>query len=87
MKKKRRIHVTDHALLRFLERVGGFDIDGLRRNMASRLRDAAATGAPAVVIDGHAYCLTHNEDGSTTLTTVLDRELAGPHMRKPEDQA
>jgi hypothetical protein len=34
---KRTVRVTDHAVLRYLERVGGFDIETLRQNMARRV--------------------------------------------------
>jgi hypothetical protein len=37
-----KIGVSDHALVRFLERAGGFDVEALRASMAASLARAAA---------------------------------------------
>ncbi|MBY6244181.1 hypothetical protein, partial [Methylosinus sp. Sm6] len=37
-----RIGVSDHALVRFLERAGGFDVEALRASMEASLARAAA---------------------------------------------
>lgn len=36
------IGVSDHALLRFLSRAGGFDLEPLRKQMQAALTDASA---------------------------------------------
>ncbi|KPF98825.1 hypothetical protein IP86_10905 [Rhodopseudomonas sp. AAP120] len=41
----RLLHVSDHALLRILERAGGVDIEGLRRTVALSVGRAAAAAA------------------------------------------
>lgn len=38
----RPLHVSDHALLRILERAGGVDIEALRRSVAQSLGRAVA---------------------------------------------
>jgi hypothetical protein len=40
--------VSDHALLRYLERAGGFDVEGLRQEIAKACADAAKAGAVSV---------------------------------------
>lgn len=35
------LHVSDHALLRFLERAGGIDVESLRRAVAASIARAA----------------------------------------------
>lgn len=65
-----RLIVTDHAVLRYLERVGGFEIEALRRDIAARLQPAADLGARAVVLDGHSFLIDRREDGPV-LVTVL----------------
>lgn len=35
--KKPRVPVSDHAVLRYLERVGGMDIEGLRREIGHKV--------------------------------------------------
>lgn len=65
-----RLGVSDHALIRYLERVGGFEIERLRADMVAKLQPYADSGAGAVVIDGHAYVFAHNEDGSSVVTVL-----------------
>lgn len=35
------LHVSDHALLRYFERVGGVDVEAVRRALSERLSPAA----------------------------------------------
>lgn len=78
--KKPRLLVTDHAIVRYLERVGGFDIEGLRRSIGRRCDTAHEAGATSVLIEGHAFLIV---DGH--VVTVLD----GGEMlnRKPRARA
>lgn len=57
--KKPRLHVSDHAVLRYLERAGGFDIEALRRSIGQRCEPAYRIGASSLVIEGIAF-LIHN---------------------------
>ena len=50
-----RVRVTDHAVLRHLERVGGVDIETLRTAIAASL-DRAATTADAIGEDTYDIC-------------------------------
>lgn len=75
--KRPRIRVSDHAVLRYLQRVGGFDIERLRAEIAARVEGAAEAGASGVVIDGFRYCIRPDDFGHRrVVTTILDRELA-----------
>ena len=49
--------VTDHALVRYLERVVGIDVEAHRREVAGLVSVAVAHRAGALVHDGHRYCL------------------------------
>jgi molybdopterin biosynthesis enzyme len=69
------LHVSDHAVLRYLERIRGIDIEKARREIAARvdkvlqdprLDETDAPGATGVVIDGYAYRM---ED--RTVVTIL----------------
>ncbi len=53
-------HVTDHALIRYLERVVGVDVERYRRDVADRVASAVALGATAVVSDGFRYTLAES---------------------------
>ncbi|WP_411836722.1 hypothetical protein [Paracoccus sp. ME4] len=66
-----RLGVTDHALIRYLERVGGFEIEALRRDIAHRLQPASDAGAASVVIDGHVYLIGRADPRGPSVVTVL----------------
>ena len=61
--------VSDHAVLRYMERVLGCDLEGVRRVIAEECALGAAMGAVSVVKGDVQYCL-HN--GCVT-TVVLKR--------------
>lgn len=53
--KKSRHPVTDHAVIRYLERVEGIDIETIRRRIG-RVADVGLTaGAAGVISDGFIY--------------------------------
>jgi hypothetical protein len=59
-----RARVSDHAVVRFLERVKGMDIEKIRREILSETVLAAiAMGARAVEIEGHKFTIV---DGCIT---------------------
>ena len=62
MKKPR---VTDHAVLRYIERVGGFDVDAVRRHIANVCAQAVAAGATTLKHDGVRF--TFSSDAVTTV--------------------
>jgi hypothetical protein len=67
--KKPRLLVTDHAIVRYLERVGGFDIDGLRHQIARRCESGASVGASSVIVEGFAFLI-----GDGQVITVVHAE-------------
>lgn len=83
--KKTRVRVTDHALVRFLERVGGVDVEALRQALARSMEEAAHLGAAAAVVDGYRYVLRTDEDGPF-LVTVEPFAQASPIHRKPHQR-
>lgn len=74
--------VTDHALVRWLERACGIDMEWLR----GRLRDEVAAAAKLKVRkwrrDGLVYVF--GPDGK--LVTVLPDEKPGPAIRPPRER-
>ncbi|MEW6125378.1 MAG: hypothetical protein AB1698_22450 [Pseudomonadota bacterium] len=50
-------HVTDHAVLREIERVHGIDVEAVRRHIAHRVRHAVAAGAAGLLSEGHRYII------------------------------
>lgn len=64
--KKPAIHVTDHALVRYLERVMGFDVDGVRRHIGHIADLGIQHGATGVQSGGFSYKLR----GNTVITVT-----------------
>ena len=85
--KKPRHHVTDHALLRFMERAQGFDIEAIRRDLGRRI-DAACAGHEGhcgVTIDGFTFRIVDDR-----VVTVYDQKRRehhlGSYMRRREQE-
>ena len=49
--------VTDHAIVRYLERVYGVDVNSLRKRIADITKDGRDAGASAIISDGVRYTL------------------------------
>lgn len=67
-----RIVVSDHALVRYLERVVGLDVEAARRLIVEQVQLGASLGAAGVSVGGHTYVLDHTI-GRVAVTTVLPR--------------
>lgn len=78
--KRPRVRVSDHAVLRYLERAGGFDVEGLRRAIGRRVEAAVAAGACGIVVGGVSFRVKDGGDGPV-VTTVIE---AGWHPRGHE---
>lgn len=67
-----KVRVSDHAMVRYLERVGGFDMTRLRAELEARVAATYVLGAPAVVIDGFRFAVRVDQHGPV-VTTVIER--------------
>lgn len=76
-------HITDHAVLRYLERAGGFQIEALRQAMAERVGRTAAPGAASVLIDGLRFVLKDGPQG-LTVVTVLEKDQRATVLRQED---
>ncbi len=47
----RTVRITDHAILRYLERAHGLDVDAVRRHMVGLAATAGELGAIAVTVE------------------------------------
>ncbi|MEJ0012827.1 MAG: hypothetical protein WDM94_09415 [Bauldia sp.] len=77
----RTVMVSDHALLRYLERVKGVDIESARAEVIAITGVAAALGAPTAVRDGHAYVIKNY-----TVTTVLPKGGRPSRQSRPSPE-
>jgi len=58
MSRKPKVVVSDHALVRYLERVELIDLDATRADILEALRDRIAPcSLQNVVVDGFRYCI------------------------------
>ena len=70
---RRKVRVTDHALIRFLERAGGFEIEKLRREIAKKVYKSAPEGATGIKVDGIQFVIVGDGE-ERVVTTVLDQQ-------------
>lgn len=54
------IEVTDHAIVRWLERVRGIDMDAVRAEIAAHCRTAVEFGAASVLVHNVKFRLNQN---------------------------
>ena len=64
-----RVYVSDHALVRWLERVGGVDMDFFRDHISSLVEEAFDTGFDTITIDSFTYMLDRKD---RCVKTVLE---------------
>ncbi len=63
-----KVRVTDHAVLRYLERVHGIDVPAARARIGIICSPAVAQGAVAIQSDGHFFIVKQD-----AVVTVLER--------------
>lgn len=69
-----KIRVSDHALIRYMERVHGYDLAPLRDELSKKISTAAAVGAKNFKDNGFIYTLAYEAD-SVVVVTVLSNEM------------
>ncbi len=75
--------ITDHALLRYLERVVGVDVASHRQELEAKLAKAVELGAVALVSEGWRYTIV---DCHVTTVMARGRNLVQPRLREREDE-
>lgn len=84
-----KLRVSDHALVRFLERAGNLDVESVRVSLESGLARAAAaaraigTSDYLIRMNGHTFIVR----SETVVTVLLDDDNAGARahaLGKPE---
>ncbi|MCO5059662.1 MAG: hypothetical protein M9905_17630 [Rhizobiaceae bacterium] len=64
------IRVTDHAVLRYLERAHGLDVDAVRRHLSGKVLNGARLGAVAVTIENVKLVLREHADEIHVVTAL-----------------
>lgn len=75
------LRVTDHAVLRWLERVEGVDVDSIKRRIARAVRRGVDHGAAGVILDGVTFYLQYACDEAVVTTT--HSPYPRPHLAEP----
>ena len=65
------VYITDHAVLRYLERAHGLDVDAVCRHLAGRLTTGARLGAVGVTIDNVKFVLKRDAETVSAVTVLL----------------
>lgn len=74
-----KIRVSDHALVRYLERVHGIDLEDVRREIEDTVKDKVVSSISNqnIVVNGHRYCIR-----DSTITTIGFSDYGVSGMRK-----
>lgn len=72
-----RIQISDHALLRYLERACGMEIEAMREELAGILSQVVRPGRRSVVRDGLRFIFRGD-----TLATVYENRAQGAHVSR-----
>lgn len=79
--KIRTVHISDHALVRFLERVHGVDVEAMRIDLERQCRDAAKIGASTFTVKGVKFCFSAPRDGAVVVTTIKTPDMGSSRSR------
>lgn len=80
MKKPALPSVSDHAVLRYLERAKGVDIEATRRHIAGLVARGVEREGVAVIVEGVKFMLREN----VVVTVLSRRSTAIPHREGDE---
>lgn len=69
-KKPSELFITDHMLLRVLQRLAGIDTEVIRAQLLKKLRPFAEGGATYAVIDGVRYAFSSDPNSDNTYVTT-----------------
>lgn len=72
-----KVHVSDHALLRFIERYYQVDIEKIRSNIEAAAYPAAKLGAASFAVENITLCMRRDtvRENLVTVATVLERGM------------
>jgi len=78
------VTITEHALLRYLERILELDLDAMRKRLEQDIRAAAHAGAKTITIDGATFVLQPTPVGGICVVTVLTQKMRRDSHRRNE---
>jgi hypothetical protein len=70
-----KVNVSDHALVRYVERVYGIDLETVRKAIEDAALPAASVKAASYINDGWKYVLSYPCPGVATVVTVAEKNM------------
>lgn len=83
--KRDPIRISDHAVLRYMERVMELNVEMVRKHIADLCTGPAAIGAVCVRAEGYRFEIANGIEHSTVTTVRPDRVTPG-HVTKQRNQ-
>ena len=77
---KPRVHISDHALVRYIERVKGFDVEKIRKEIEELVAPTLGTNATAISANGFTFVIK----GGYVTTVVPGSTPAGAKRKSAE---
>jgi len=77
--------VSDHAVLRYLEREHGIDVEAIRSHLAGPALRAAELGAIAVQVEHIKLVIRAVEPGRAVVVTTLGRSVPATNSRRLQE--
>lgn len=82
-----KVIVSEHAILRYVERILGLDLVQLKAKLERQVRAAAQAGASSFTEDGATFVFETTPTGEICLVTVLtDKMRKGTHPRQQHNR-
>lgn len=84
-----KVIVSEHAILRYVERILGLDLVQLKAKLERQVRAAAQAGASSFTEDGATFVFETTPAGEICLVTVLTDKMrrGGTHGRQAKRMA
>ena len=79
---KQRVNISDHAVLRYLERILEVDVEAIRDRLAAEIRSAAQTGARRVTLSGATFVFDWAPSGGITVVTVITNKMRSRPLKQ-----
>jgi hypothetical protein len=78
--------ITDHAVVRYLERVRGVDIDAVRREIAARVATGLEAGACGVLVEGMEYRIENGHVVTVQKARYPDKRTGKVRRERPDPE-
>ncbi len=79
--------VSDHAVLRYLERVAALDVEAIRQRIEASTKTALAGGASGIVVNGISYKFRRGRVTTIFVSQNHVRDLNWPADRSKTNEA